>query len=289
MRWRRAAALPPAPWLMSSPAAPEARDANKRETAWTGDKGPITATGDDETANLRTAVTTTPATTSDCAVLPTMQANLAARQRTPREPLVDAGDVTADHRLRSRTAHGSALVGPAPADQRWQGPARNGCAAVHCVLDGEATHASCPQGQPRAVWTARPDRHGQATVRLACSTPGCAACARRAEGTRAASAPRALRLREHDHDTVLQAARAQQQTATFTQVYAHRAGLEGPMAQGTRRGDRRRSRDLGLVKTRLMHLLIAAALNVMRVAAGLADLPRAQTRPSAFAALAAAS
>jgi transposase len=54
-------------------------------------------------------------------------------------------------------------------------------------------------------------------------------------------------------------------------------------------GDLRRSRDLGLVKTRLMHLLLAAALNFMRVAAWLAQRPRAQTRPSAVAALAAAA
>jgi hypothetical protein len=35
--------------------------------------------------------------------------------------------------------------------------------------------------------------------------------------------------------------------------------------------------------------LLAAAINFMRVAAWLAHIPRAQTRPSAFAALAAAS
>jgi transposase len=79
-----------------------------------------------------------------------------------------------------------------------------------------------------------------------------------------------------------------QQTEAFTQVYARRAGIEGTMAQGTRTGALRRSRSIGLVKTRLMHLLIAAALNFMRVAAWLAEIPRAQTRPSAFAALAAA-
>jgi transposase len=106
--------------------------------------------------------------------------------------------------------------------------------------------------------------------------------------TRAASAPRALRSREHDHYTTLQAARARQQTEPFTQVYARRAGIEGTIAQGTRIGDLRRSRYIGLVKTRLMHLLLAAALNFMRVAAWLAESPRAQTQPSAFAALAAA-
>ena len=134
----------------------------------------------------------------------------------------------------------------------------------------------------------RPDRHGHATVRIAFSKPVCAACASRADCTRAATAPRALRIRARDHYTVLQTARARQQTDTFKKVYARRAGIEGTIAQGTRMGDLRRSRYIGLVKTRLMHLLVATALNFMRVAAWLAEIPRAQTRPSAFAALATA-
>jgi hypothetical protein len=40
-----------------------------------------------------------------------------------------------------------------------------------------------------AVWMERPDRHGHATVRIAFRTPGWAACASRAECTRAARAP----------------------------------------------------------------------------------------------------
>jgi transposase len=96
-------------------------------------------------------------------------------------------------------------------------------------------------------------------------------------------------MRERDHDTVLQAARARPQTDTFNKVSARRAGIEGTMAQGTRMDGLRRSRSSGLVKTRLMHRLVAAALTCMRVAAWLAEIPRAQTRSSAFAALAAAA
>ena len=59
------------------------------------------------------------------------------------------------------------------------------------------------------------------------------------------------------------------------------------MAQGTRSGDLRRSRDSGLMKTRLRHLRLATALNCRRVAAWLAEIPRSRARPSAFAALAA--
>ncbi len=59
------------------------------------------------------------------------------------------------------------------------------------------------------------------------------------------------------------------------------------LSQGTRIGDLRRSRYIGLVKTRLQHLLVAAGINLLRVCAWLADVPRSHTRCSAFAALAA--
>jgi transposase len=96
-----------------------------------------------------------------------------------------------------------------------------------------------------------------------------------------------LRIRERDHYTALQTARVRQQTEDFKHTYARRAGIEGTIAQGTRTGDLRRSRYSGLVKTRLMHLLLAAAINFRRVAAWFAAIPRARTRPSAFAPLAA--
>jgi transposase len=289
VRWRRAADLPPAPVLSSSPADPEARYGQKRAPAWPGDQVHVTDPWDDETPHLITEVTTTPATPSAFALLPVMQAPLATRQLTPGAPSVDAGDGTSAHLLTSRSEHGIDRMGPVADAPRWQGQAANGFAAAQFVIDWDAQHAICPQGQRSVVWLVRPDRHGHATVRIACSKPVCAACAGRADGTRAATAPRALRLRAHAHDPALQAARARQQTDTFKPVYARRAGSDGTIAQGTRMGDRRRSRHLGLVKTRLMPLLVATARNVMRVTAWLAEIPRAQTRPSAFAALAAAA
>jgi transposase len=289
VRWRSAADLPPAPLLRSAPYDPEARSGNKRETAWTGDKVQVTETCADETPHLITAVMTTPATPADFAMLPTLQAPLATRQRTPREQLVDVGSVTSDHLWTSRTEHGRDLIGPAMPDRRWQGQAGHGCAAAQFVLDWDAKSALCPQGPRSVVWRERPDRHGHPTVRIACSKPGGGACARRADCTRAATAPRALRLRERDHYTALQPARGRQQTEAFKHPYARRAGIEGTIAQGTRTGDLRRSRSIGLVKTRLMPLLLAAAINFRRVAAWFAEIPRAQTRPAAFAALAAAA
>jgi transposase len=155
MHWRSAEALPPAPFLLSSPYAPEARYGKKRETAWTGYKVHVTETGDDETPNLITDVTTTPATTSDFAMLPTMQAHLATRQLTPQEQIVDVGYVTADHLWTSRTDHSIDLIGPAMNDRSWQGQPGNGFAAAQFVSDWDATYALCPQGQRSVVWMER--------------------------------------------------------------------------------------------------------------------------------------
>jgi transposase len=218
VRWRHADDVPPAPLPLSAPYDPEARYGKKRETAWTGYKVHSTETCDDETPNLITDGLTTPATTSDVAVLPTLQAHLATRQVTPRKQCVDAGYVRADHLLTSRSEHGIDLLGPVPGAQSWPGQAAHGFAAAPLGIDWDSRHALCPQGQRRVVWTERPEHHGPPTVRIAFSKPVCAACASRADCTHAATTPRAFRIRARDHDTVLQAARVRQQTDTFKQA-----------------------------------------------------------------------
>jgi transposase len=84
----------------------------------------------------------------------------------------------------------------------------------------------------------------------------------------------------------LQTARERQEGEEFKALYAARAGSEGTISQGSRMADLHRSRYRGLAKTALLHILIACALNFLRVAAWLAEEPRAQTRQSAFARLA---
>ena len=58
------------------------------------------------------------------------------------------------------------------------------------------------------------------------------------------------------------------------------------MHQGLHTCGLRRTRNRGLAKTALGHTFIATALNVIRLAAWLAEVPRSITRRSAFAALA---
>ena len=68
-----------------------------------------------------------------------------------------------------------------------------------------------------------------------------------------------------------------------------RAGIEGTLSQGVRTADLRRSRYIGLAKTHLQHILIAAALNLRRITDWLMDVPRACTRTAPFVLLAQAA
>ncbi len=71
--------------------------------------------------------------------------------------------------------------------------------------------------------------------------------------------------------------------------YRRRAGVEGALSQGVRAFGMRRSRHVGLAKSGLQQVCIAAAINVSRVVRWLDGLPRARTRVTRFAALAQAA
>jgi transposase len=69
-----------------------------------------------------------------------------------------------------------------------------------------------------------------------------------------------------------------------------RAGIESTHAQGIQRSDLRRTRYVGLAKTRLQHIFTAITLNVVRLVEWLTDTspaepPQPKTRLSHFAAL----
>jgi transposase len=93
-------------------------------------------------------------------------------------------------------------------------------------------------------------------------------------------------MRPRDQHEALQAARQRQTTTEFKKEYAKRAGVEGTISQAVRTAGLRRSRYIGLAKTHFQNLLTATALNLLRVAAWLAERPHAPTRLSPFAALA---
>jgi transposase len=214
----------------------------------------------------------------------TIQERLAERKLVPREHLVDTSYVTSDHLVSSAKSEID-LVGPVLEDQSWQARAKEGFGAAQFVIDWEKQQAHCPQGKTSVTWRPTKDCTGQEVVSIRFSWQECRACPVHVQCVRSGR-ERALMLRTQEQYEALQTARRRQATDLFQEQYAARAGIEGTISQGTRISDLRRSRYIGEAKTRLLHLLIGAALNFVRVAAWLADVPRAQTRRSAFARLA---
>jgi transposase len=286
VRWRTAEDLPPAPLLITSPYDPDARWSKKRDTEWVGYKVHLTETCDDDAPHLLTAVETTPATTADNTMTATIQAHLAARDLLPAEHLVDTSYVTADHLVTSHQAQID-LIGPVLPDLSWQGRAKAGFGVAHFVIDWAAQQATCPQGRTSVIWKPTTDRGGHPVINIRFAHADCSVCPVRAQCVQS-NRSRALLIRTQEQHEALQAARHRLTTDLFKAQYADRAGVEGTISQGTRRCDLRHARYIGLAKTRLQHLLIATALNFVRMAAWLAEIPLAQTRRSAFAALAAA-
>jgi transposase len=113
----------------------------------------------------------------------------------------------------------------------------------------------------------------------------CTPCPLQSRCTKAKLEPRIIGLQSREHYEALQAARRWQTTEAFRQQYAIRAGIEGTREQAVRRSGVRRSRYIGLAKTRLQHVATAAALNVVRISEWCAGTPSARTRCSRFAAL----
>jgi transposase len=148
------------------------------------------------------------------------------------------------------------------------------------TINGETHTATCPQGKQSRKWHPDTDVAGQDVVQIRFAKKDCQVCALRSACTRAKTEPRTLTVRTPGYHEVLQAARQRQKTVEFQEQDAKRAGIEGTLSQGVRAFDRRRSRYLGLAKTHLQHIRIAAAITLVRVVAWLTD-PRPQKRRAA--------
>ena len=285
LRLRTAKDLPPSAELICSPFDAEARYSIKRDTHWIGYKVHLTESCEGDLPNLLTDVHTTVATTPDSVVVPTIQTALTERDLAPAEHLVDAGYVSAANLVCSQSEQID-LIGPARGEGGWQSRVEGALTARQFEIDWEAKQVRCPAGKLSTRWSAGKGRTGQAQISVQFATNDCGSCALRAQCVQSPTRARAMTLLPQAQHQALQAARERQQTEGFTARYRTRAGIEGTIAQSSRIADLHRSRYRGLAKTKLLHILIASALNFLRVAAWLVDQARAQTRQSAFARLA---
>jgi transposase len=284
VHWRDNDDIPPAGQMISSPHDLDARYSVKRHTSWTGYKTHLTETCDADLPHLITHVETTRATVPD-AQLPTIHQALARKALLPSEHIVDAGYVDSGDIVTSKDDHGVRVVGPVPPDASWQARADAGFDVSCFALDWEARRATCPEGHRSTKWSETTDRHEATIINIRFAPKDCRACPRRSDCTSSPTNPRHITVRPQEQHLVLQAARQYQQTAEFKARYDVRAGVEGTLSQGLRVCDLRHARYVGLAKTRLQHVVTAAALNVIRIAQWLEDPRLAKTRRAPFLAL----
>jgi transposase len=221
-------------------------------------------------------------------MLAPIQADLAARELTPSEHYVDSGYVDAQALVDSQRQE-IKLVGPMQADGCWQARTPNGITNAQFVLDWEAEQAVCPEGKLSRSWQPCTDGHNNAGIVVRFAREDCLNCSRRTDCTRGQKQGRQLMLRPREQHLALLSARTWQESAEFKAQYTRRAGVEGTFTQANRRGDLRHTRYIGQAKTHLQNVIIAVALNLLRVLAWLGEVPRATTRTSPFASLMMAS
>lgn len=157
------------------------------------------------------------------------------------------------------------------------------------MIDWEREQVTCPQGKTSVRWCVDRDAVGAPRIHAVFSRTDCSACVARHLCTKAKEARRSLYFHPRAEYEALNAARARMHDPAWQERYQVRADVEGTISQGVRAFGMRRSRYIGLAKTSLQQVCIAAAMNVLRVVNWLDGVPRAKTRITRFAALATAT
>lgn len=292
LRWRTDEdGIPKTARFVSSPVDADVRLGRKRATAWVGYKGHSTETCDDDTPNVITHVATTPACIADGAVTPWIHRDLDAQNLLPQIHLVDTGYLDSELLVVSRRDYAVELLGPTRRGRRWRERAAKGFGVDQFAIDWERRLATCPEGHHSVEWRPRVDARGNAGVYVRFSLADCRACPSRAAcvDSSATYPRRSIAIRPRLEYEALQERRAFEESSDYAVEFTRRAGIESTISQGVRRCGLRRSRYVGLPKTHLGHVATAAALNFVRMAEWLAEIPRAPTRRSRFTVLMAPS
>jgi transposase len=265
----------------------DARYRNKGGCAWVGYTVHLSETCEEEQVNLITHVHTTPANIAEAKCTATIQHALVDHSRAPKTHLTDAGYVAADLLVESLTQRGITLVGPVRDSGRWQQKVAGAYAVDQFRIDWDAHQAYCPQGQTSVGWWPYTHANGHRYIRIGFASETCAACPQRTRCTRAKAQPRFLQIQPRAQQEAITQMRTYLKSAEGRKLYAKRAGIESTLSQGVRAFGLRRSRYIGLAKTHVQQVATAAAMNLERLAAWWVDRPRAPTRVTRFAALAA--
>lgn len=284
-RLRGKGELPPGAVAIKSPYDVDARYGVKRGMGWSGYKGHFTETCEADRPHVIVHVATTSATTSDVETVTARHTDLAEVDLLPDKELVDAGYVSVDHVLAARALHGVELVGPLPPDSAWQARDPDAFDLTRFTIDWEHRKVICPNGAVSRNWKNTSNADGLPIVQATFKMPDCGPCPDRPRCTRSATGARGLTFRARPQLEAQRRIRTEQGTDVWREQYAARAGVEGTMAQASRRCDVHHARYRGLPKVHLQHILTAMALNLVRTDAWLTGTPLGSSWTSRLTAL----
>jgi len=210
------------------------------------------------------------------------------RHILPSRHLVDAGYVDGDLLVQSADKYAIDLFGPTRANYSWQSR-EGGIDATQFEVDWDHRQAVCPAGKRSVGWLEcqLKEPNPRRVVKVKFRRKDCINCQHRARCVRSEiGAPRQLLLQAREFHEAIKKTRALFASDVGQNQYKERAGIEGTLSQGIRRGTVRRSRYVGLSKTHLQEVAIAAGINLLRTVNYLNQVPTAKTRISRFARLA---
>ncbi len=208
---------------------------------------------------------TTGATVTDNQMTGPVNDELAAKNLSPARHYVDSGYLSAALAVSEAARHGIALIGPMLADTSAQARAGTGYDRSQFTVDYDSKTVTCPQGKTSATWSPCTQR-GKDAIVARFSSADCGPCPARHLCTTSGKNRRQLTILPRDLAEAQTAARAAEHADGFQGDYARRAGVEGTMHQASSHGARR-ARYRGLPKTRLDHIYMATALNLLRLEA----------------------
>ncbi len=288
VRWRVGKETLRAAASIESPYDTEARYSRKDVTRWTGYKVHFSETCDEHLPHLITNVHTTPATTQDVASTADIQDALYEKGLLPSRHLVDAGYVDGDLLVQSAEKYGIELFGPTRTNNSWQSR-EDGIDAAQFEVDWDHRQVICPAGKRSVGWLEcqLKESNPRRVVKVKFHRKDCLNCESRVRCVRSEiGAPRKLLLQAEEFHEAIKKTRALFASDVGRHEYKKRAGVEGTLSQGIRRGTVRRSRYKGLQKTHLQEVATAAGMNILRTINHLNQVPIAKTRISRFARLA---
>ena len=165
---------------------------------------------------------------------------------------MNSGYLDAEVLVTSHDQHAITLVVQLPLTREGRAKAEQGFAVTHFAIDWVQQQVVCPTGNTSRLWINARDLHGKDVIHIKFNPADCQTCPRRSLCTKAKSGVRMLTLRpRRRHYLALQKARERQTTTTFREIARRALKSEGNIAQGVHAFDLRRSRYIGLSKTRL--------------------------------------